>query len=228
MTIRVVIADDQPAVRDALRVTLDGEPDIKVVGEAADGAEAVHQALWRRPDVVVLDLRMPYVDGISAIRQLAGTEAPPGILALTTFDTDEYLFGALQSGASGFLLKDSDPELLLEAVRALHRGHGLVDPQVTTRLIHRFASLSLASPADARQRLTARELEVLRHLAHGLSNAQIARALTIEVGTVKNHVASLLRKLELPTRVRAVIYAYEHGLAPRHSETQPSRRFTCP
>jgi DNA-binding NarL/FixJ family response regulator len=136
------------------------------------------------------------------------------MLALTTFDTDEYLFGALQSGASGFLLKDSDPELLLEAVRALHRGHGLVDPQVTTRLIHRFATLSPAPDTDARQRLTPRELEVLRHLARGLSNADIAGALTIEEGTVKNHVASLLRKLGLPTRVHAVIYAYEHGLAP--------------
>jgi DNA-binding NarL/FixJ family response regulator len=214
VTIRVMIADDQPAVRDALRVTLDAEPDIQVVGEAADGAEAVHQALWRRPDVAVLDLRMPYVDGLSAIRQLAATNSPPKMLALTTFDTDEYLFGALQSGASGFLLKDSDPELLLEAVRALHRGHGLVDPQVTTRLIHRFATLSPAPDTDARQRLTPRELEVLRHLARGLSNADIAGALTIEEGTVKNHVASLLRKLGLPTRVHAVIYAYEHGLAP--------------
>ncbi|MEZ7125407.1 response regulator [Nonomuraea sp. AD125B] len=215
MTIRVLIADDQPAVREALILTLDGEPDIEVVGEAADGAEAVHLALWRRPDVVVMDLRMPYVDGIAAIRQLAEVETPPRVLALTTFDTDEYLFGALQSGASGFLLKDSDPELLLEAVRALHGGHGLVDPKVTTRLIHRFARLSPASAADARQRLTTRELEVLRQLARGLSNAEIARALTIEEGTVKTHVASILRKLGLPSRVRAVIYAYEHGLAPR-------------
>ncbi|MEU8364334.1 response regulator transcription factor [Nonomuraea sp. NPDC048882] len=219
MIVRVVIADDQPAVREALRVTLDGEPDIEVVSEAADGAEAVHQALWRRPDVVVMDLRMPYVDGISAIRQLADVETPPRVLALTTFDTDEYLFGALQSGAAGFLLKDSDPELLLQAVRALHRGHGLVDPQVTTRLIHRFARLSPGPATDAQQRLTTRELEVLRQLARGLSNAEIAQALTIEEGTAKTHVASLLRKLGLPTRVRAVIYAYEHGLAPRDSDT---------
>ncbi|GII62916.1 DNA-binding response regulator [Sphaerisporangium krabiense] len=218
MSIRVVIADDQPAVREALRVTLGGEADIEVVGEAGDGGEAVHQVMWRRPDVVVMDLRMPYVDGISAIRQLAAMDTPPRMLALTTFDTDEYLFGALQSGASGFLLKDSDPELLLEAVRALHRGHGLVDPQVTTRLIDRFARLSPASAGDARQRLTTRELEVLRHLARGLSNAQIAEVLTIEEGTVKTHVANLLRKLSLPTRVRAVIYAYEHGLAPHHSD----------
>ncbi|SEH02973.1 DNA-binding response regulator, NarL/FixJ family, contains REC and HTH domains [Nonomuraea solani] len=215
MTIRVVIADDQPAVREALRMTLDGEFDIKVVGEAADGAQAVHQALWRRPDVVVMDLRMPYVDGISAIRQLAQVEVSPKMLALTTFDTDEYLFGALQSGASGFLLKDSDPDLLLEAVRALHRGHGLVDPQVTTRLIHRFARVSPASATEAQQRLTAREFEVLQELARGLSNREIGEALTIEEGTVKNHVASLLRKLGLHTRVRAVIYAHEHGLAPR-------------
>jgi DNA-binding NarL/FixJ family response regulator len=143
--IRVVIADDQSAVHEALRVTLDGEPDIEVVGEAADGAELVHQALWRRPNAVVMDLRMPYVDGLSAIRQLADVQTPPRVLALTTFDTDEYVFGALQSEASGFLLWDSDPELLLEVVRALRHGHGLADPQVTTRLIHRFTRLWLPS-----------------------------------------------------------------------------------
>ncbi|WP_188196834.1 alpha/beta fold hydrolase [Nonomuraea sp. SYSU D8015] len=211
--------DNSPAADGRRLAGQDGEPDIEVVGEAADGAEAVHQALWRRPDVVVMDLRMPYVDGIAAIRQLTDVETPSRVLALTTFDTDEYLFGALQSGAAGFLLKDSDPELLLAAVRALHRGHGLVDPQVTTRLIHRFARLSPVPATGAHQRLTTRELEVLRHLARGLSNAEIAQALTIEEGTVKTHVASLLRKLGLTTRVRAVIYAYEHGLAPRYSDT---------
>ncbi|TDE41704.1 response regulator transcription factor [Nonomuraea mesophila] len=214
MTIRVVIADDQPAVRDALRLTLDGEPDIEVVGEAADGDEAVRQALWRRPDVVVMDLRMPFVDGIAAIRRLSAVETPPRVLALTTFDTDEYLFGALQTGASGFLLKDSDPELLLRAVRALHRGQGLVDPQVTTRLIRRFAMLSPAPPTGALELLTAREREVLECLAAGLSNAEIARTLTVEEGTVKTHVARILHKLGVRTRVHAVIYAYEHGLVP--------------
>ncbi|MEV0384964.1 response regulator transcription factor [Nonomuraea sp. NPDC050643] len=215
MTIRVVIADDQPAVRNALRLTLESEPDIALVGEAADGVEAVRQALWRRPDVVVMDLRMPKADGISAIRRLMATETPPPTLALTTFDTDEYLFGALQAGAAGFLLKDSGPELLLEAVRVLHRGQGLLDPQVTTRLIHRFAALSPAPATGALDRLTAREREVLHQLAGGLSNSEIARALTIEEGTVKTHIARILHKLSLRTRVHAVIYAYEHGLVRR-------------
>ncbi|WP_329081413.1 MULTISPECIES: response regulator transcription factor [unclassified Streptosporangium] len=215
MTIRVVIADDQAAVREALCLTLDGEPDIKVVGQAVNGAEAVHQTLWRRPDVVVMDLRMPYMDGITAIRQVMETEAPPKVLALTTFDLDEYLFGALQAGAAGFLLKDSDPELLLDAVRALHRGHGLVDPHVAKRLIHRFAELAPKPVTSALDRLTPREHEVLWQITQGLSNTEIAAALTIEEGTVKTHVARILSKLGLRTRVHAVIYAYEHGLAPR-------------
>jgi DNA-binding NarL/FixJ family response regulator len=214
MTIRVVIADDQVAVREALRLTLDGEPDIEVAGEAANGAEAVHQTLWRRPDVVVMDLRMPYMDGITAIHRIMETDAPPKVLALTTFDLDEYLFGALRAGAAGFLLKDSDPELLLDAVRALHRGHGLIDPQVTGRLIQRFAELSPKPATAALGRLTPREHEVLSQLALGMSNTEIAGSLTIEEGTVKTHIARILGKLGLRTRVHAVIYAYEHGLAP--------------
>ncbi|WP_283134476.1 response regulator [Rhizohabitans arisaemae] len=213
--IRVLVADDQEPVRQALRLTLDGEPDIEVVDEAANGEEAVHKALWRRPDVVVMDLRMPYLDGIAAIRLLTDTPSPPAILALTTFDLDEYLFGALQAGAAGFLLKDSDPELLLDAVRALHRGHGLIDPQLTRRLIGRFAVLSPRPATRPLDRLTPREHQVLRELARGLSNAEIATALTIEEGTVKTHVARILGKLGLRTRVHAVIYAYEHGLTPR-------------
>ncbi|TQM80839.1 DNA-binding NarL/FixJ family response regulator [Saccharothrix saharensis] len=236
MAIRVVVADDQAAVREALRMVLDGEPDIEVVGEAASGAEAVHVTLVRRPDVVVMDLRMPHGDGIAAITRLSGArpeisapeisapevpapEVPaprilaPKILALTTFDVDEYLFGALAAGAGGFLLKDSDPALLLEAVRGLHEGRGLIDPKVTGRLIARFAQLS-PRPAPSRvDQLTAREREVLAHVVRGLSNAEIAGALTIEEGTVKTHVARILTKLGLRTRVHAVIYAYEHGLA---------------
>jgi DNA-binding NarL/FixJ family response regulator len=209
MTIRVLVADDQQPVREALRLVLDGEPDIEVVGEASNGAEAVHKALWRRPDVVVMDLRMPRMDGVAAIRQLARTVR---ILALTTFDLDEYLFGALQSGAAGFLLKDSDFDLLVEAVRTLHRGDGLIDPRVTARLIGRFAALSPQPPTNELASLTPREHEVIREMARGLTNAEIAIALTIEEGTVKTHVARILTKLGLRTRVHAVIYAYEHGL----------------
>ncbi|MEV5721243.1 response regulator transcription factor [Amycolatopsis mediterranei] len=210
--IRVLIADDQEPVREALRLVLDGEPDIEVVDEAANGAEAVRKALWRRPDVLVMDLRMPHLDGIAAIRRLANSEPAPRVLALTTFDLDEYLFGALRAGAAGFLLKDSEPELLLDAVRALHTGHGLIDPQVTGRLISRFAALSPNTPTHELDLLTPREHEVLRHISRGLSNAEIADTLVIEPGTVKTHVARVLSKLGLRTRVHAVIYAYEHGL----------------
>ncbi|MEV1116288.1 response regulator transcription factor [Actinosynnema sp. NPDC049800] len=210
--IRVLVADDQAAVREALRMVLDGEPDIEVVGEAAGGAEAVHVALTRRPDVVVMDLRMPHGDGISAISRLGAVEPGPKILALTTFDLDEYLFGALAAGAGGFLLKDSDPALLLAAVRGLHEGRGLIDPKVAGRLIARFAQLSPRPAPREVDHLTPREQEVLAHVVRGLSNAEIAAALTIEEGTVKTHVARILTKLGLRTRVHAVIYAYEHGL----------------
>ncbi len=211
--IRVLVADDQPAVREALRMVLDGEPDIEVVGEAAGGGEAVHLALTRRPDVVVMDLRMPGGDGIGAIARLAAADVGAKVLALTTFDLDEYLFGALAAGAGGFLLKDSDPAVLLDAVRGLHEGRGLIDPKVTGRLIARFAQLSpRTAPRDV-DRLTPREREVLAQVVRGLSNAEIAAALTIEEGTVKTHVARILTKLGLRTRVHAVIYAYEHGLA---------------
>jgi DNA-binding NarL/FixJ family response regulator len=214
MAIRVLVADDQEPVREALRMVLDGEPDIEVVGEAATGAEAVHVASARRPDVIVMDLRMPHGDGIAAITRITATSpaTAPKILALTTFDLDEYLFGALAAGAAGFLLKDSDPTLLLDAVRGLHQGHGLIDPKVTGRLIARFARLSPRPAPRDLDRLTPREHEVLAHVVRGLSNAEIAAALTIEEGTVKTHVARILAKLGLRTRVHAVIYAYEHGL----------------
>jgi DNA-binding NarL/FixJ family response regulator len=209
--IRVLIADDQVAVREALRVVLTAEPDMTVVGEAVNGADAVSQALALRPDVVVMDIRMPRLDGISAIAALGDVR----VLALTTFDIDEYLFGALRAGAAGFLLKDSDPDLLLDGIRAVHRGHGLVDPRVTGRLIGRFAELSPRPVPAAVSRLTARELDILRHVAWGQSNAEIAEALCIGEGTVKTHVARVLAKLGLRTRVHVVIYAYEHGLVSR-------------
>ncbi|KOX34420.1 transcriptional regulator [Saccharothrix sp. NRRL B-16348] len=193
-------------------MVLDGEPDIEVVGEAASGTEAVHLALTRRPDVVVMDLRMPHGDGISAIARLGEVGAGAKVLALTTFDLDEYLFGALAAGAGGFLLKDSDPAVLVDAVRGLYEGRGLIDPRVAGRLIARFAQLSpQAVPAEV-ELLTRREEEVLGQVVRGLSNAEIAAELTIEEGTVKTHVARILTKLGVRTRVHAVIYAYEHGL----------------
>jgi DNA-binding NarL/FixJ family response regulator len=211
--IRTLVADDQESARWALRLILDAEPDIEVVDEAGDGAEAVEKARWRGVDVVVLDLRMPRLDGLAAIRRIAESVNPaPAVVALTTFDVDEYLFGALQAGAAGFVLKDSEPTLLVDAVRAAAKGQGLIDPQVTRRTIRRFAGLvSRPAPAEL-ELLTPREHEVLRHVARGLSNAEIARALTVGQGTVKTHVARVLAKLGLRTRVHLVIYAYEHGL----------------
>lgn len=212
--IRTLVADDQEPVRWALRLILDAEPDIEVVAEAADGAEAVEKARWRRVDVVVLDLRMPRLDGLAAIRRIAESVNPaPSVVALTTFDVDEYLFGALRAGAAGFVLKDSDPAVLVDAVRAAAKGQGLIDPQVTRRTIRRFAELSPRPAPAGLDLLTPREHEVLRHVARGMSNAEIAGALTVGEGTVKTHVARVLAKLGLRTRVHLVIYAYEHGIA---------------
>ena len=211
--IRTLIADDQEPVRWALRLVLDAEPDIEVVDEAGDGAEAVDKARQHRVDVVVLDLRMPRMDGLAAIRRIAESINPaPAVVALTTFDVDEYLFGALQAGAAGFVLKDSEPALLVDAVRAASKGQGLIDPQVTRRTIRRFAQLAPRPEPAELDLLTPREQEVLRHVARGLSNAEIARALTVGEGTVKTHVARVLAKLGLRTRVHLVIYAYEHAL----------------
>jgi DNA-binding NarL/FixJ family response regulator len=207
MTIRVLVADDQAAVRSALCLVLGAEPDIDVVGEAGNGAAAIVMAQETSPDVVLMDIRMPRMDGIAAIRQLT---AP--VIALTTFDLDEYLFGALAAGAVGFLLKDSPPRLLLDAVRAAAGGRGLVDPAVTPRLVARFAELTPRPAGPELGRLTGREKEVLLLVARGLSNAEIAQALWIEEGTVKTHVSRLLAKLGLRTRVQAVVFAFEHGL----------------
>ncbi|RDI31673.1 response regulator [Lentzea flaviverrucosa] len=211
--IRTLIADDQEPARWALRLVLDAEPDIEVVDEAVDGAEAVDKARSLCLDVVVLDLRMPRMDGVAAIRRITESVTPaPAVVALTTFDVDEYLFGALQAGAAGFVLKDSEPALLVEAVRAASKGQGLIDPQVTRRAIRRFAQTAPRPAPTGLTLLTPRELEVLKHVARGLSNAEIARALTVGEGTVKTHVARALAKLGLRTRVHLVIYAYEHAI----------------
>lgn len=209
--IRLLVADDQELAREGLRQLLSPEPGIDFVGAARDGDELVRMAGKHRPDVILTDIRMPGTDGITAIRRvLARTPGVP-IVALTTFDTDEYLFGALEAGAVGFLLKDGDPGLYLAAVRAAHRGQGLVDPQVTLRLVRRFA----APPArPAAPELTAREKEVLRLVALGRSNAEIAGDLHIAPGTAKIHVSRILTKIGVRTRVQAAIHAYRAGLVP--------------
>lgn len=210
--IRLLIADDQPEVREGLRMLLDGEPDIDVIGEAVDGADLVALATRRRPDVVLTDIRMPRMDGLAAIRRLMELTPQPAVIALTTFGIDEYLFGALQAGAVGFLLKDGDTELYVEAVRAAHSGNGLIDPQVTRRLVTHFAATSPRPSTRELAELTARETEVLRCLAEGMSNAEIGDALLITPGTAKVHVARVLAKLGVDTRAQAAVYAYRHGL----------------
>ena len=210
--IRVLVADDQAAARTGLRLLLDGEPDIEVVGEAADGHDVVALTERRRPDVVFTDLRMPRMDGLTAISRVCELSPAPAVIALTTFDTDEYLFGALQAGAVGFVLKDSEPALFVDAVRAAHQGQGLIDPQVTRRVVRRFAQTSPRPATAELAELTPREVDVLRSLARGLSNAEIAEDLFISAGTVKVHIARVLAKLGVATRVQAVIYAHRHGL----------------
>ena len=215
MTIKLLIADDQPVFRRGFRALLEDEADIEVVGEAEDGAHAVSLARQRRADLVLMDVRMPRMDGLEATRRLArpGVENPVDVLVLTTFDIDEYVFGALAAGASGFLLKDAEPDAVFAAIRTVHRGHGLIAPEVTRRLIARFAAISpTADRSRLLQTLSAREREVLVLIAHGMSNAEIARALWLEEATIKSHVSRLLTKLDVRSRVQAVIFAYETGL----------------
>jgi DNA-binding NarL/FixJ family response regulator len=217
VSITVLIADDQPLMRAALRMTLAGEPDIEVAGEAADGAEAVALAERLRPDVVVMDIRMPNLDGVTATRHLSGLGGakPIRVLAITTFDLDEYVVEALRAGASGFLLKDATPEELVHAVRVIGAGNALLAPSVTRRLLDQYASrLPPASPESVAvlDRLTNRELAVLKLLARGHSNAEVGQALHLAETTVKTHVAHLLAKLGLTDRVHIVVFAYESGL----------------
>ena len=215
MTIRVLVVDDQPLIRAGFHKMVEARPDLEVVGEAADGAEAVAQARRLGPDVVLMDVRMPAMDGLEATRQLAGPGVanPTRVLILTTFDLDEYVYEALRAGASGFLLKDAPPEELAAAIRVIAAGEALLAPSVTRRLIQRFADRPPPKAVDARSlgRLTDRETEVLRLVARGLSNAQIATELVVSETTVKSHVAHLLMKLGLHDRVQAVVLAYETG-----------------
>jgi DNA-binding NarL/FixJ family response regulator len=218
--IRVLLADDQALVRAGFRLILDAEADMEVVGEAADGAEVVEQAHAVKPDVVLMDVRMPNLDGIEATRRLLGYGDGPRVLMLTTFDLDEYVIDAFRAGASGFLLKTAPPDQLVAAVRTVHTGEALLAPASTRRLIEQFARTPMEAPAL--DELTARERDVLRLLARGLTNAEIAAELVVEPSTVKSHVASLLAKLDLRDRVQAVVFAYESGLVRAGVGNQPA------
>jgi DNA-binding NarL/FixJ family response regulator len=213
---RILLADDQAVVRRGLRTILEAEPDFEVVGEAADGIEAVALARRRDADLVVMDVRMPRMDGLAATRLLAHPAAgtPIDVLVVTTFDHDDVVFAALRAGAAGFLLKSAEPEALVDAVRTVARGQGLISPEVTRRLIGEFAATSSRSQPDPRlETLTPREHDALMLMARGLSNADIAAELVVEASTVKKHVANVLSKLDLSSRAQAVVFAYEHGLA---------------
>ncbi|MEQ0563738.1 response regulator transcription factor [Amycolatopsis sp. NEAU-NG30] len=212
--IRVLVCDDQMLVRTGLVTIIDAQPDFEVAGECGDGRTAVDLARRLRPDVAVMDVRMPVLDGIEATRLLAGPGVPDPVkvLVLTTFNLDEYVYEALRAGASGFLLKDAPPDRLLHGIRTVAAGAALLDPEVTLRLVGRHAARIRPAAPPAEQRLTARELEVLRLLAEGLSNSEIAATLVLSPETVKTFVSRILTKLDLRDRVQAVVYAYRHGL----------------
>lgn len=224
MSITVVIADDQAMVRAGFRSLLGDEPGITVVAEAVDGESAVATVRKHVPDVVLMDIRMPVLDGIAATRQLVADHSPSRVLVLTTFDLDEYVFDALRAGASGFLLKDATAEQLVAAIRTIAAGEALLDPAVTQRVVDAFARTAPGDPRPPRELadLTKRELEVLRLVARGLSNHEIARELIVSDATAKTHVSNVLSKLGLRDRVQAVVYAYENRLVEPGAE--PRRR----
>jgi DNA-binding NarL/FixJ family response regulator len=212
--IRVLIADDQDIVRAGLAMILDAQPDIEIVGQAADGLHAVTLARQLRPDVCLFDIRMPHLDGIEATRQLAGPEVadPLAVVVITTFDLDEYVHGALKAGARGFLLKDAGPELLTQAINAAAKGDALIAPSITVRLLAAFADSSTGPPpAQPIEPLTSREEQILIPVARGRTNHEIADELHISISTVKTHLASLMRKLDARNRVELAIWAHETG-----------------
>jgi DNA-binding NarL/FixJ family response regulator len=212
--IRVLIADDQGMVRSGFSILLNAQPDIRVIGEAVNGEEAVARAAEDRPDVILMDVRMPVMDGLRATRLITGRDDSPKVLVLTTFDLDDYVYEALRAGASGFLLKDASAAELSDAVRVVAQGDALLAPAVTRRLIAEFARMGAPRGPDRRRAegLTERETEVLGLVARGMSNAEIAEKLVVAEQTVKTHVGRILMKLELRDRTQAVVYAYETGL----------------
>jgi DNA-binding NarL/FixJ family response regulator len=211
-TIRVLVADDQSMVRAGFRMLLSGEPDIEVVAEASNGLEAVDKAARFNPTVVLMDIRMPELDGLEATRRILEADDSARILILTTFDLDEYVYDALRAGASGFVLKDDPPEQLLAAIRTVAAGSALLSPAVTKRVIEQFARTPRSAPPPSVEELTERELEVFRLVARGLSNGEIGEQLYISEATVKTHITHLLQKLNLRDRVQAVVLAHETGL----------------
>jgi DNA-binding NarL/FixJ family response regulator len=214
----ILLADDQEMMRMAFRLVIESQPDLQIVGEAANGREAVDATLWLHPDVILMDIRMPEMDGLEATRRIIESESDARIIILTTFDLDDYVYAALRAGASGFLLKDTPPADLLSGIRAVASGDAVVAPRVTRRLLSTYAHrLPAPGRPDAGQRerltlLTAREQEVLLEVARSLSNAEIAERLVLSEATVKSHVGRILSKLELRDRVQIVVFAYETGL----------------
>jgi DNA-binding NarL/FixJ family response regulator len=218
MAIRLLLADDQAYLRMGLRMGLDAEDDLTVAGEASNGAEAVAMAATLTPDVVLMDVRMPVMDGVEATRQIVDSGSSSRVIILTTFDLDDYVYAALQAGASGFLLKDAPPVDLLSAIRAVASGDAVVAPSATRRLLQRYGhrlpgSGTTATPDDAFNLLTPREREVLTEVAQGLSNAEIAERLVMSEATAKTHVGHILAKLKLRDRVQIVVFAYRNGLS---------------
>ena len=215
--LRVLIADDQDLVRTGLGMILDAQDGIEVVAQVADGREAVEISRQLRPDVCLLDIRMPRLDGIEATRLIAGPDVvdPPAVVVITTFDLDEYVHGALRAGARGFLLKDAGPEMLVQAIRAAASGDALIAPSVTARLLEHFATSTMRTPPAAAPELTAREEEVVRRVAAGRTNAEIADDLFISLSTVKTHLASLSAKLDVRNRVEIAMWAHDTGRVDR-------------
>jgi len=212
VSIRVLVADDQSMIRAGFRLLLAREPDIDVVAEARNGVEAIQQAARFNPTVVLMDIRMPELDGLEATRRILAADPAARVLILTTFDLDEYVYEALQAGASGFVLKDDPPEQLIGALRTVAGGDALLSPTITKRVIRQFAQLRRPTPPKAVEELTARELDIFRLIAEGLSNAEISERLFIGETTVKTHVTHILAKLDLRDRVQAVVLAYQTGL----------------
>jgi DNA-binding NarL/FixJ family response regulator len=210
--IRVLVADDQPLVRSGFRMILEERDDLELVGEAADGEQAVALARELDPDVILMDVRMPHLDGVEATRRLVDANTRARILVLTTFDLDEYVYAAIRAGASGFLLKDVQPNDLVDAIRVVAAGNSLFGPAATERLVARFSGAGPTTPTRSLDELTEREREILRLLASGLSNAELAQELHVSETTVKTHVSAVLRKLGVRDRVQAVIAAYDAGL----------------